>query len=95
MTDISNEQRAQWAQQALDAFRVAIVHPDGDTQTDIKDLITNLLHLARRECGITDAVHFATLAAQMHDAEMVEDAEADDAEEQSLGYFNRYIAGDR
>lgn len=48
---------------------------DEDLQTNVKDLITDLLHLVRRECGVKDAVFFATLAAQMHDIEVAEDPE--------------------
>lgn len=74
MSEVSNADRAEWAQQALEGF-VSTVGSSGELQSDIKDLMTDLLHLARRECGVEDATHFATLAAEMHDAEVIEDAE--------------------
>ncbi|WP_378952121.1 hypothetical protein [Mesorhizobium sp. ANAO-SY3R2] len=71
---VTNADRAAWAANALEAFRAAH-DADGDMQTDIKDLITDLLHLARRECGVEDAGHFAKLSADMHDMEAAEDPE--------------------
>lgn len=43
--DPSNADRAAWAQAAVDGFRAVC---RGDREDDIKDLICNLLHLARR-----------------------------------------------
>jgi hypothetical protein len=73
----NNADRAEDARTALNAF----IGTDGpgfakeELSTQIKDLITNLLHLARREGGVTDASHFAQLAADMHDIEVLEDEE--------------------
>ncbi|MES0071899.1 hypothetical protein [Mesorhizobium sp. M0058] len=77
LSHITNADRAEWARTALEAFQSACPQ-DEDEKTCIKDLITDLLHLARRECGVDDAMHFATLAANMHDAEVIEDDEGDD-----------------
>lgn len=71
---VTNSDRAAWAAEALQAFRDKH-DADGDMQTDIKDLITDLLHLARRECGVTDAEEFAASAARMHDEEATDDPE--------------------
>lgn len=70
----TNADRAAWAQEALDAFPAA----DNDDETNIKDLITDLLHLARRQSADPakfDAGAFAQSAALMHDMEVAEDEE--------------------
>lgn len=72
--NVTNKDRAEWARAAVQAFGETVAQND-ELQTVIKDLITDLLHLARRECGVADAVHFATLAAEMHDTEVEEDEE--------------------
>ncbi|MBN8245122.1 hypothetical protein JF546_19060 [Nitratireductor aquimarinus] len=59
---------------AVEAFR-AVHNAEGDLKTDIKDLITDLLHLARRECCVNDVGSLASLAAQIHDVEVEEDPE--------------------
>lgn len=73
----TNADRAEAARAALDAF----IATDGPgfarepMSTQIKDLITNLLHLARREAGVEDMATFATMAANMAQIELVEDEE--------------------
>ncbi|MAZ85843.1 MAG: hypothetical protein CML31_05470 [Rhizobiales bacterium] len=70
----TNSDRAAWAYAAIEGFRM--VHAaEGELQTDIKDLITDLLHLARLECGVKDVAHFAQLAAEMAEAEEIEDSD--------------------
>jgi hypothetical protein len=73
----TNAQRAEDAYRALAVFCQVTGLDSGpnERQTAIKDLITNLLHLARRDCGVEDASHFAQLAADMHDIEVLEDEE--------------------
>lgn len=83
---ITNADRAEWAREGLSAFEPLVYFGDPDEvehiTTRIKDLITNLLHLARREWdteegeeGEFDATAFATSAALMHDIEAAEDPE--------------------
>lgn len=80
----TNADRAEWARLAVDAFEGpgGPFHVPGteDLQTVIKDLMTNLCHLARRECGVTDVQHFVTMAANMHDIEFAEDDDGDEDE---------------
>jgi hypothetical protein len=48
----TNAQRATWALTALMAYRTT--HKgDGEIETDIRDLITDLLHLAHLHAGVT------------------------------------------
>jgi len=88
----TNSDRAAMADEALDTFTsICFASEDvEDKQTRIKDLITNLLHLARLECDVEDMSHFAGLAAQMAEMEAQEDPdypddEEDDDEESSNG----------
>ncbi|MBX4911452.1 hypothetical protein HJA82_29500 [Rhizobium bangladeshense] len=77
MAEITNKDRATWAADALAAFK-ASHQCDTDEVTNIKDLITDLLHLARREHGVTksdDLYHLTRSAADMHFAEAIEDPE--------------------
>jgi len=75
-TLMTNAARAENALRAVQAFGGWDYNPGPeDLQTQVKDLMTNLLHLARRECGVQDAHHFAKLAADMHEAEVSEDPE--------------------
>ena len=48
---ITNSDRADWASSAVTAFRKAHA-ADGDLQTDVKDLISDLCHLLRLELGL-------------------------------------------
>lgn len=76
MTDITNADRAEWARSALTAFKAS--HKcDEDDQANIKDLISDLLHLARREhnMGQDDLYAMTRGAADMHLAEYTEDQE--------------------
>lgn len=49
---------------AIETFR-STHDATGRLEVDIKDLIIDLLHLARRECGIEDVAHFASTAADL------------------------------
>lgn len=72
-TTPTNADRAEWARAALEAFQQSHA-ADDDMGTCIKDLITDLLHLARRETDV-DPVYLAASAAAMHDEERREDIE--------------------
>jgi hypothetical protein len=76
MSNITNAGRAAWAAIALGAFK-SVCQCDEDEVANIKDLITDLLHLARREFGVTgdDLYHLTLSAADMHFAEEIEDPE--------------------
>lgn len=71
---VTNSMRAEWARAAVDAFINTHVTED-DLETNIRDLICDLLHLARRECDVTDLVQFAQMIANMAEIETVEDPE--------------------
>lgn len=76
MADVTNADRAGWAQKALDAFKAS--HKcDDDEIANIQDLIGDLLHLARRTRGLNqdDLYHIARSAADMQFAEIIQDAE--------------------
>ena len=68
----TNKQRAEWAREALAAYKGKVVDEEA-----IGDLICDLLHLARREFGKTldDTYHIARSAADMNSAETLEDKE--------------------
>lgn len=76
MPVVTNKMRADWAQTALDAFK-ASHQCDEDDVANIKDLITDLMHLARRDHGIVgDALlAFSRSAYDMNFAEVIEDLE--------------------
>lgn len=76
MSEITNADRAGWAQTALDAFK-ASHQCEGDAKAIIQDLIGDLLHLARRAHGLNqdDLYHIARSAADMQFAETIEDKE--------------------
>lgn len=81
---VTNADRAAWAEEALATFTdIVYDSPDvEDMETRIKDLIVNLLHLARREAGVTDVAAFAAQAVEMHNVECAEDPEGDDEEDE-------------
>lgn len=72
MSGITNQQRAEWARDALVAYKDRKVDVEA-----ISDLICDLLHLARREFGKTldDTYHIARSAADLNFAETLEDKE--------------------
>ncbi|OCP21973.1 MULTISPECIES: hypothetical protein [unclassified Ensifer] len=74
MSDVTNADRAAWAAIALGAFK-ASHQCDGDDVANIKDLMTDLLHLARREFGVRDVYQLAHSAANMNFFEQTEDKE--------------------
>lgn len=76
MYEVTNSARADWARVALDAFTTEC-GTSGELALDIKDLITDLLHLARREADVGDVMNLAMLAVDMHDQERREDPEED------------------
>ena len=80
--DITNADRADAAMAAVQAFRETEL-PEGILEQDIRDLITNLCHLYRRECigkpsetepskTISEVL---TRCEHMHEMEVNEDAE--------------------
>jgi hypothetical protein len=74
--NITNAERALWAAEALGTFKAS--HPcDSDDVANIKDLITDLLHLARRDHGLSadELYHLTRSAADMNFAETIEDKE--------------------
>jgi hypothetical protein len=74
--NITNAERALWAAEALGNFKAS--HPcDSDDVANIKDLITDLLHLARRDHGLSadELYHLTRSAADMNFAETIEDEE--------------------
>jgi hypothetical protein len=77
MAEITNADRAAWAEEAVEAFQ-AVCATDDDNA--IPDLIVDLCHLARRrraEQGDADfdAAGFLHARAMMHDMEVAEDPE--------------------
>lgn len=76
----SNADRAEWAREALEVFAATTGVQDEPLADQIGDLITDLLHLARREGEIEkfDATKFATSRATLHDMEVTEDEEGED-----------------
>lgn len=77
MSEVTNADRAAWAEEAVDAFQAVCGTPDRDDA--IKDLIVDLTHLARRravERGEEfDASGYLEMRADMHDQELAEDPE--------------------
>ena len=84
----TNKDRANAAKLALEAFRTTNF-PEGSTnqgyddaspddkailEQDIKDLIADLMHLARRECN-SDLQNLLASATMHHDAETEEEEE--------------------
>ena len=79
MTDVTNAMRAEWGRAAQDAFDAEVYLGDADKveelSTRIGDLIGDLLHLARRDAGVTDLRKLLDDALEMHDTELAEDPE--------------------
>ncbi|MCO5730114.1 hypothetical protein [Rhizobium sp. SSA_523] len=83
MPDITNTDRSAWAAEAIDAF-TAVCRMDGeDNQTKAKDLVTNLVHYLRMECGLSfeEASTVVQNAVTMAEQETEEDF---DGEEEPL-----------
>lgn len=80
MPEVTNADRAAWAEEAVEAFQAVCATDDDDA---IKDLIVDLCHLERRrraERGEDfDASGFLEARAMMHDMEVAEDLEGDEA----------------
>lgn len=47
--EATNEMRAEWAQKAVDAFAIATGIQNEDPETQISDLLADLMHLATSE----------------------------------------------
>jgi hypothetical protein len=79
---VTNADRAAWAEEAVQAFQAVCPTDDDDA---VKDLIVDLCHLERRrraERGEEfDASGFLEARAMMHDAEVDEDPEDEDADQ--------------
>ncbi|KFL31725.1 hypothetical protein JP75_06530 [Devosia riboflavina] len=78
---ITNSDRAAWAEAAIDAFR-AVCPTDAEDAPG--DLVTDILHYVRRECGVADLQAWLAARLAMHDMEVSEDPEDDDEEEVSI-----------
>ncbi len=56
MIEVTNHQRAEWARTAVEAFRDTCrgtpLNVEGGYDEAIRDLIVDLLHLARIECDL-------------------------------------------
>ncbi|SFJ48611.1 hypothetical protein SAMN03159338_1528 [Sphingomonas sp. NFR04] len=78
-TGPTNADRAEWARTAQEAFdaQVYLGNADDveDLETRIGDLICNLLHLARRDAGVTDLDQLLQRAKGNHDDEKEGDRE--------------------
>lgn len=82
-TEMTNAKRAANAKVAQEQFDAAsYTTANGQTANDIEtletrinDLICNLLHLARREAGVTDLQYFVDRAVEMHAIEFEADKE--------------------
>ncbi|WP_421983370.1 hypothetical protein [Roseibium sp.] len=78
--NITNADRAEVALVAVQAFQQTD-YPEGILEQDIRDLITNLCHLYRREClddetnPVSSIEEMLERCASMHDAEVIEDDE--------------------
>lgn len=77
---VTNSDRAAWAQHAIDAFR-AICATDYEDAPG--DLVTDILHLVRREFGVEDLQGWLAARLNMHEMELAEDPEDDKDEEWS------------
>lgn len=77
---ITNSDRAEWARIAIDAFRGACATDHEDAPGD---LVTDILHLVRREYGVADLRAWLDARLNMHDLETAEDPEDDEDEDWS------------
>jgi hypothetical protein len=79
MMEVTNADRADWARAAVQTFRQKCagtpLNEEGGLQEAVGDLIVDLCHLARRECGVEDVEHFLSLKSAMHNTEVKEDPE--------------------
>lgn len=73
---VTNTQRAGWAAKALAAY-LCSHECDDDPETVVQDLICDLLHLVRQQCGTSDngLVALAMRAAHVNQIEKSEDPE--------------------
>lgn len=79
MTDVTNAMRADWARIAQAAFDAQVYRGNAadneELSTRIGDLVGDLLHLARREAGVTDLREMLDDALARHDEEVAQDPE--------------------
>lgn len=87
MIDVTNGDRAAWAETAVEAF-VSVCRMDGeDLETKSKDLVTDICHLLRLNCGLSEEQVEGILsnAFAMFETEVLEDSDngvEDQADEQ-------------
>lgn len=74
---ITNSDRAAWAATAIEAFTSECRMDGEDNQTKAKDLVTNIVHFLRLECGLSfdEASNVIQNAVLLAEEEMLEDEE--------------------
>lgn len=49
MSEVTNNERAEWAEEAVETFRHTTHMVDDEVETVVKDLIANMFHMAKRK----------------------------------------------